>query len=102
MAARPTAGRRAIGGGAVRPQTAYYPDVIAQAAALWESLSQNHPFLDGNKRSSFAAMLAFLAINHIAITTEADETGASFSRYMKADAFASKNWTSGCGPIRKP
>jgi death-on-curing protein len=33
-----------------RPQTGYYRDLIQEAAALWESLSQNHPFLDGNKR----------------------------------------------------
>ncbi len=24
-------------------------------AALWESLAQNHPFIDGNKRTAFAA-----------------------------------------------
>ena len=30
-----------------RPQTGYYPDILAEAAALWESLSQNHPFVDG-------------------------------------------------------
>lgn len=29
----------------MRPQSGYYPDVIAEAAALWESLSQNHPFV---------------------------------------------------------
>ena len=28
-----------------RPQTGYYYDIIEEAAALWESLSQNHPFL---------------------------------------------------------
>jgi death-on-curing protein len=33
-----------------RPQTGYYHDLIQEAAALWESLSQNHPFVDGNKR----------------------------------------------------
>lgn len=30
-----------------RAQSGYYGDVLAQAAALWESLSQNHPFIDG-------------------------------------------------------
>ena len=29
-----------------RPQTGYYPNLIEEAAALWESLSQNHPFGD--------------------------------------------------------
>ena len=46
-----------------RPQTGYYSDLIEEAAALWESLSQNHPFLDGNKRTAFAATYTFLAIN---------------------------------------
>jgi death on curing protein len=37
-----------------RPQTGYYPGLIEEAAALWESLSQNHPFVDGNERTAFA------------------------------------------------
>ena len=56
-----------------RPQTGYYQDLIAEACALWESLSQNHPFVDGNKRVSFAATLTFLSINGVEITAEADE-----------------------------
>lgn len=54
-----------------RPQTGYYDDLIAEAAALWESLSQNHPFIDGNKRVAFAASYTFLAINGIRIIAEA-------------------------------
>jgi death-on-curing protein len=38
-----------------RPQTGYYEDPIAEAATLFESLIQNHPFLDGNKRTALAA-----------------------------------------------
>ncbi len=38
-----------------RPQTGYYEDPIAEAAALLESLIQSHPFLDGNKRTAVAA-----------------------------------------------
>lgn len=38
-----------------RPQTGYYDDPIAEASALMESLIQNHPFLDGNKRIAVAA-----------------------------------------------
>jgi death-on-curing protein len=38
-----------------RPQTGYYVDSIAEAAALFESIVQNHPFLDGNKRTALAA-----------------------------------------------
>ena len=56
-----------------RPQTGYYPTLIEEAAALWESLSQNHPFVDGNKRTAFAATYVFLAINGLAITATDDE-----------------------------
>ncbi len=56
-----------------RPQTGYYADLIEEAAALWESLSQNHPFLDGNKRTAFAAIYTFLAINGAQLTATAQE-----------------------------
>jgi death on curing protein len=46
-----------------RPQTGYYEDIVAEAAALIESLAINHPFLDGNKRIAFAAADVFLRIN---------------------------------------
>ena len=46
-----------------RPQTGYYDDIIAEAAALLESLAINHPFVDGNKRIAFAAADVFLRIN---------------------------------------
>jgi death-on-curing protein len=57
-----------------RPQTGYYPDVVAEAAALWESLAQNHPFIDGNKRTAFAATYTFLAINGVRIVADAGKT----------------------------
>jgi death-on-curing protein len=56
-----------------RPQTGYYTDLLEEAAALWESLSQNHPFMDGNKRTAFAATYTFLAINGAQLTTGLDE-----------------------------
>jgi death on curing protein len=46
-----------------RPQSGYYADVIEAAAALFESLSQNHPFLDGNKRTAITATAVFLLLN---------------------------------------
>lgn len=51
-----------------RPQTGYYNSLLDEAAALWESLSQNHPFIDGNKRVAFASTYVFLAINDVEIT----------------------------------
>jgi len=58
----------------MRPQSGYYGDVIAEAAALWESLSQNHPFVDGNKRTAIAATAAHLAINGYWLQHEELET----------------------------
>jgi len=46
-----------------RPQNGYYDDLIHEAAALMESLANNHAFLDGNKRISFAVTDTFLRIN---------------------------------------
>jgi death-on-curing protein len=46
-----------------RPQNGYYNDLSEEAAALLESLVNNHPFIDGNKRVGFAAMHTFLLIN---------------------------------------
>lgn len=37
---------------------------------MWESLSQNHPFVDGNKRTAFASTYVFLGMNGIQITAE--------------------------------
>lgn len=53
-----------------RPQTGYYPSLVDEASALWESLSQNHAFLDGNKRIAFAATFVFLRINGLRITAD--------------------------------
>jgi death on curing protein len=46
-----------------RPQTGYYEDLIREAAALWESLSQNHPLVDGNERVALTVAAAFLKVN---------------------------------------
>lgn len=46
-----------------RPQTGYYEDIVMEAAALLESLAINHPFVDGKKRTAFAAADVFLRIN---------------------------------------
>ncbi len=71
-----------------RPQSGYYADTIAEAAALWESLSQNHPFVDGNKRTAFAAMFTFLAINGVELTADADEGWAFLSRLYDRNALS--------------
>lgn len=71
-----------------RPQTGYYRDLIEEAAALWESLSQNHPFIDGNKRSAFAATYTFLAINNARLTADAEEIYIFISGLYSANLFS--------------
>jgi death-on-curing protein len=46
-----------------RPQTGYYDTLSTQAAALLQSLCQNHCFADGNKRVAFASAAIFLRMN---------------------------------------
>ena len=51
-----------------RPQASFggqdlYPDLFSKAAALGHSLISNHPFVDGNKRVGFEAMLLMLRLN---------------------------------------
>jgi death on curing protein len=38
-------------------------DMIRLAAAYGYGICQNHPFVDGNKRTAFVVMVAFLKIN---------------------------------------
>ena len=74
-----------------RPQTGYYEDLIEEAAALWESLAQNHPFIDGNKRVAFAAAFTFLAINDAKVTAEADATYAFIAERYATQTFDFEN-----------
>jgi death on curing protein len=50
-----------------------HKDVFEMAAAYLYHIVQNHPFIDGNKRTGAAAAIIFLAINDVII--EADEEG---------------------------
>ncbi len=53
--------------------TELYPSIVDKAAVLGYSLIQNHPFLDGNKRTGHAAMEVFLLLNHCEIQASVDE-----------------------------
>jgi death-on-curing protein len=55
----------------MRPQIGYYDGLIQEAAALMESLSGNHPFVDGNKRVAFFVTDTFLRMNGFWIDCEA-------------------------------
>ena len=71
-----------------RPRTGYYGDLIDEAAALWESLAQNHPFIDGNKRTAFAVIYTFLVINGAGIQADPDETYDFIVSLYEAGSFS--------------
>lgn len=56
-----------------RPRTGYYRDLAEMAAAMFESLLMNHPFIDGNKRVAFFATDVFLRLNGWRLQVDADE-----------------------------
>ncbi|PYX95554.1 MAG: type II toxin-antitoxin system death-on-curing family toxin [Acidobacteria bacterium] len=54
-----------------RPQIGYYNSIEEEAAALMESLGNNHGFVDGNKRIAFTAADVFLRRNGFYMEVEA-------------------------------
>jgi len=71
-----------------------YPSIYLKAAALMESIILNHPMIDGNKRSSWFGLNAFLLLNGLVI--EADQVEAyEFVLVIatkKIDIESSANW----------
>jgi len=70
-----------------RPQTGYYDTLVHEAAALLESLVQNHPFVDGNKRVAFAVVDVFLRINGYSITADSKAIYDHMIKLVEARAF---------------
>jgi death-on-curing protein len=70
-----------------RPQTGYYDDIVAEAAALFESLAVNHPFVDGNKQIVFAVVDVFLRINGYRIKRVPKEILWNMMRMFESDTF---------------
>lgn len=50
-----------------------YPETLDKAAALWHSLTMNHAFLDGNKRTAYEVMRRFLYLNGYSIVSSTEE-----------------------------
>jgi len=67
----------AVEAAVLRPQIGYYSSNEEEAAALMESLANNHGFVDGNKRIALTAADVFLRRNGFYIEVEAGE-GYSF------------------------
>ena len=59
--------KNAVEAAVFRPQTGYYDSLEAEAAALMESLANNHGFIDDNKRIAFAAAATFLELNGLVL-----------------------------------
>jgi death-on-curing protein len=66
--------RAALEAAVFRPQNGYYNSLAEEAAALMESLANNHPFLDGNERIAFSAADTFLARNGFYLDVDAVKT----------------------------
>jgi death-on-curing protein len=71
-----------------RPKTGHYVDLIEEAAALWESLAQYHPFIDGNERTAFASTYTFLTINGLWLLASAEETYSFISDLYPTNGFS--------------
>ena len=74
-----------------RPQSGYYRDIIEEAAALWESLTMNHGFVDGNKRMGLACTYTFLAINGVTIVASQDDLKTFIYQHLEAGTFTKDN-----------
>lgn len=59
-----------------RPQSGYYKDISEMAAAMFESLLINHPFVDGNRRVAFFATDVFLRLNGWRMRVQAEAAHA--------------------------
>lgn len=69
-----------------------YPSLAEKAAALSFSLVQNHPFVDGNKRIGFVAMLVFLQANGHTLSGSVDEQEVIVLQ-LAASALSRESWT---------
>src|SRR5436305_2522405 len=81
-----------------RPQTGYYTSVAEEAAALMESLANNHRFLDGNKRTAFAAAHTFLLLNGLDLEVSSNSAFDFVIRSFSAGEFRFAqilNWLNG-------
>ncbi len=70
-----------------RPQSGYYMDTVAEAAALFESLAINHPFVDGNKRIAFAVADVFLRINGYRIISQPMAIYSDMMKMFETETF---------------
>jgi death-on-curing protein len=54
----------------------FYPGLLDKAAAMLEALIQNHPFIDGNKRTALVAAATLLEYNGLELTYSPEDAVA--------------------------
>jgi death on curing protein len=50
-----------------------HPTLMTKASALFYSLVKNHPFVDGNKRTSITALGVFLGLNSVSLKVDQND-----------------------------
>lgn len=81
----------AIESALARPQNGYYKDILEEAAAYLESLTNNHGFVDGNKRVGFFSTDTFLRINGLYINCDNDTAFEHFDSLFESQQFKFEN-----------
>lgn len=77
----------ALAAALMRPQLGYYESLIEEAAALLESLANNYPFVDGNKRTALAVTDTFLRLNGYFIDCDSREAYDFFMLLFETNSF---------------
>ena len=70
-----------------RPRSGYYTGLIEEASALIESLANNHPFIDGNKRLSFVMTDAMLRANGYFLDVEPSDAHKFITEAIERQEF---------------
>ena len=71
----------------LRPQNGYYSGLLEEASALMESLANNHPFLDGNKRIAFVMTDVMLRANGYFLDVEPVAAHKLITEAMEKNSF---------------
>lgn len=83
--------RAALESAVVQPRAGFggaylHGDLFAMAAAYWFHISQNHPFLDGNKRAAYATAMTFLFLNGFIVEADDEAKYALAMRIAQGEA----------------
>ena len=87
-AAAPLRSEALLESAVMKAQTAAYyggADVAEQAALLAIGISQNQPFLDGNKRAAYISLVTFLELNGWTLAVSNLEIAKSFIAVAERD-----------------